>query len=139
MADRESGRRAGHGRGTGRVMKFALVNPNWTFDGSIYFGCRHPHLPTELGCAAALLAEAGHEPLLIDAHLLDLSDEEVRARLAAFAPELTAVTTAPTYLFWRCPPPELRVPRRLLAALPGDGALRVAVGPHASTTPRATL
>ena len=30
-------------------MKVALVNPNWRFDGSIYFGCREPHLPLELG------------------------------------------------------------------------------------------
>jgi len=28
-------------------MKFALVNPNWTFNGSIYFGCRDPHFPLE--------------------------------------------------------------------------------------------
>ena len=26
-------------------MRFALINPNWTFDRSIYFGCREPHLP----------------------------------------------------------------------------------------------
>ncbi len=119
-------------------MRVALVNPNWTYDGSIYFGCREPHLATELGCARALLAEAGHEVLLVDAHLYDLADDAVRARVAAFAPELTVVTTAPTYLFWRCPPPELRVPRRLVRALAGLGTL-VAVGPHASTTPRAAL
>ena len=42
-------------------MKVALVNPHWTFDGSIYFGCREPHLPLELGYAKALLERAGHE------------------------------------------------------------------------------
>ncbi len=42
-------------------MKYALVNPNWTFDGSIYFGCREPHLPLEYGYAKALLERAGHE------------------------------------------------------------------------------
>ena len=35
-------------------MRFALVNPPWTFDGSIYFGCREPHLPLEFGYARAL-------------------------------------------------------------------------------------
>ena len=29
-------------------MRVALVNPPWSFDGSIYFGCREPHLPLEL-------------------------------------------------------------------------------------------
>ena len=24
-------------------VKYALVNPNWSFGGSIYFGCREPH------------------------------------------------------------------------------------------------
>ncbi|MDB4969002.1 MAG: hypothetical protein JWN44_4691 [Myxococcales bacterium] len=120
-------------------MRVALLNPNWTYDGSIYFGCREPHLPTELACARALLEEAGHEALLLDAHLYALSDAEVRARVSAFAPGLTVLTTAPTYLFWRCPPPELRVPRRLVQALAGAGGTLVAIGPHASTTPRATL
>lgn len=23
-------------------MRFALVNPNWSFDGSTYFGCHEP-------------------------------------------------------------------------------------------------
>ena len=40
----------------GRRMRVALVNPPWRFDGSIYFGCREPHLPFELGYAQALAA-----------------------------------------------------------------------------------
>ena len=40
-------------------MKFALINPNWTFEGSIYFGCREPHLPLEYGYAKALLEAPG--------------------------------------------------------------------------------
>ena len=48
-------------------MRVALVNPNWDFTGSIYFGCREPHLPLEFGYAAALLANAGHIAAIIDA------------------------------------------------------------------------
>ena len=33
-------------------MRFALINPNWTFDGSIYFGCREPHLPLKRSALA---------------------------------------------------------------------------------------
>jgi len=38
------------------ARKIALVNPPWSFDGSIYFGCHEPHLPLEFGYARALLA-----------------------------------------------------------------------------------
>lgn len=52
---------------------------------------------------------------------------------------MTVLTTAPTYLFWRCAPPELRVPAALLRRLEGRAGRLVAVGPHASTTPGATI
>jgi B12-binding domain/radical SAM domain protein of rhizo-twelve system len=120
-------------------MRFCLVNPDWTFEGSIYFGCREPHLPLEFGYARALLERAGHEVLLIDAQLHALGTADVAARAAAFAPDRLVITTAPSYLFWRCPPPELRVPQQALAALEGVPGLRVVVGPHASTTPATTL
>lgn len=120
-------------------MKVALVNPNWSFDGSIYFGCREPHLPLELGYAQALLQRAGHETQLLDAALAGFDVDEVRRRVAEFAPDYTVIATAPSYLFWRCPPPELRVPRQLAQELRDAGGTLVAVGPHASTTPAATL
>jgi anaerobic magnesium-protoporphyrin IX monomethyl ester cyclase len=120
-------------------MRVALVNPRWTFDGSIYFGCREPHLPLEFGYARALLEREGHDVLLIDAQLHDLPLTDVTGRLDAFDPEMLAVTTAPSYLFWRCAPPELRVPHELLSACAHLDCLRVVVGPHASTTPGAVL
>jgi B12-binding domain/radical SAM domain protein of rhizo-twelve system len=120
-------------------MRFCLVNPDWTFEGSIYFGCRDPHLPLEFGYARALLQRAGHEVLLIDAQLHALPSAEVVARAAAFAPDRVVITTAPSYLFWRCPPPELRVPQQMLAALAEVPGIRIVVGPHASTTPGTTL
>jgi anaerobic magnesium-protoporphyrin IX monomethyl ester cyclase len=120
-------------------MKVALVNPNWSFDGSIYFGCREPHLPLEYGYAGALLARAGHTAAIFDAQADDLDDIALASRVTGFAPDLTVVTTAPSYLFWRCAPPELRVPQQTLAALKGVGGMTVAVGPHSSTTPRAAL
>ncbi len=52
---------------------------------------------------------------------------------------MIVVTTAPTYLFWRCAPPELRVPQELCRPLREIPAKLVVVGPHASTTPRPTL
>lgn len=120
-------------------MKVALINPNWRFDGSIYFGCREPHLPLELGIAKQRLEAAGHAVLLLDAHLFALSHSDLAAELTSFKPEMTVVTTAPTYLFWRCAPPELRVPQTLVRAIRDLTSVIVAVGPHGSTTPRAAL
>ncbi len=64
---------------------------------------------------------------------------ELAGQVSRFAPDMIVVTTAPSYLFWRCAPPELRVPQLTLAALAGIAEMTVAVGPHGSTTPRATL
>src|SRR5438105_15801098 len=118
------------------MTRVALINPDWRYDGSIYFGCRSPHLPLELGIPQQLLDRAGHQTLLIDAHMFGLSIADIAAELQTFKPDMIVVTTAPTYLFWRCAPPELRIPQHTLAALDGLGALTVAVGPHASSTPR---
>src|SRR3569623_2153666 len=64
-----------HSAVEGVGMREALVNPYWTYDGSIYFGCRHPHLPLELGYSKALLERAGHEVLMLDGQLQDLDNE----------------------------------------------------------------
>ncbi len=119
-------------------MKFALLNPNWDFKGSIYFGCQDPHTPLELLFAADQLHIAGHESLLVDAQMGNLTIEESRSRVNAFAPDFLVIPTAPSYLFWRCPPPELRVPMEWFAGLQSK-AIKVAIGPHASATPATTI
>jgi B12-binding domain/radical SAM domain protein of rhizo-twelve system len=126
-------------------VRFALVNSPWSFAGSIYFGCREPHLPLEYGYARTLLEAEGHDVLLVDGQLHRLDDHALAAAVAAFAPDRIVVTTAPSYLFWRCAPPELRVPQQTMRALRSHPALAearpeyIAIGPHASTTPAATL
>jgi anaerobic magnesium-protoporphyrin IX monomethyl ester cyclase len=120
-------------------VKFALVNPAWTFDGSIYFGCREPHLPLEYGYSKALLESAGQDAEIFDGQLDGLSAEQLVRVVAEYQPHIAVVTTAPSYLFWRCAPPELRVPQATVRALRPFVETIVAVGPHASTTPAATL
>jgi B12-binding domain/radical SAM domain protein of rhizo-twelve system len=120
-------------------MKYALINPGWSFAGSIYFGCREPHLPLEYGYAKALLERAGHEVLVIDGQMDGLLSSEIGARASAFEPDFLVITTAPSYLFWRCAPPELRTPQLLIRQLDRRKAVTVAVGPHGSTTPTAAL
>ena len=119
-------------------MKFALVNPNWEFKGSTYFGCQEPHYPLELLFACDQIREAGHEPLLVDAQTDRLNISETKRRVDAFAPDFLVIPTAPSYLFWRCPPPEVRVPKEWFAALDGP-AIKVAIGPHTSATPASAM
>ena len=119
-------------------MKYALVNPKWTFEGSTYFGCPEPHFPLELFSAREFLRAAGHTVLLVDASMEDLSPAQVTDRLAAFEEDFLVVPTAPSYLFWRCPQPELRVPRQWIFSL-GRNSKVVVIGPHGSVTPHSTL
>jgi len=119
-------------------VRFALVNPNWSFEGSTYFGCREPHYPLELLFAYDQIERAGHEALLLDAQLEGLGIPDARSRLQQFDADVLVIPTAPSYLFWRCPPPELRVPKQWFAGL-GSETIRVAIGPHSSATPSATM
>ena len=118
-------------------MKFALVNPRWTFDGSTYFGCKDPHFPLELLSAREMLRLAGQNVLLIDAMMDELTPSEVIERLDKFGEDFLVIPTAPSYLFWRCPQPELRVPRQWISALARRSKV-IVIGPHGSVTPRAT-
>lgn len=120
-------------------MRVALATPQWTFAHSIYFGCREPHLPLEYGAAKTLLNAAGHVAEIFDGHMFGLEHRALAAEIRRFGPDMTVITTAPSYLFWRCAPPELRVPQELVRVLDGIGGLKVIVGPHASITPRGTL
>ena len=119
-------------------MRYALVNPKWSFEGSTYFGCAEAHLPLELLSAREMLRAAGQDVLLIDAWMEGLSTEQVRERLNQFGEDFLVLPTAPSYLFWRCPQPELRVPRQWLSAL-DRRSKKVLIGPHGSVTPMATL
>jgi B12-binding domain/radical SAM domain protein of rhizo-twelve system len=119
-------------------MKYAFVNPNWTFTGSTYFGCTEPHYPLELLFAYQQVVRAGDEALLIDAQVENRRTNEVAPKVRDFDPDFLVIPTAPSYLFWRCPPPELRVPQEWFRALHGKGA-QVAIGPHSSATPAAAL
>jgi anaerobic magnesium-protoporphyrin IX monomethyl ester cyclase len=119
-------------------MRYALINPVWTFHGSTYFGCPEPHFPLELLSAQEMLRAAGHDVLLVDAFMESLTPDQVCQRLRSFDEDFVVIPTAPSYLFWRCPQPELRVPRQWIAALDRPST-KVVIGPHGSVTPHATL
>ena len=119
-------------------MKFAFVNPNWEFSGSTYFGCRDPHVPLELMFAYDKVREAGHEPALFDAQTDAMSLQDVQAKVDEFRAGLPDNSVCSVLPFWRCPPPELRVPMEWFAGL-GGRATKVLIGPHGSATPGAAM
>jgi len=84
-------------------MRVALVNPRWNFDNSIYFGCRQPHLPLELGYTKAMLERDGHAVLMLDGHLFGRDDEDLAAEIADFGAAMTVVTTAKLPVLALCP------------------------------------
>jgi anaerobic magnesium-protoporphyrin IX monomethyl ester cyclase len=120
-------------------MKFALVNPNWDFKGSTYFGCHDPHYPLELLFAFDKIRESGHEALLVDAQNDNLTIHETKRLVEAFAPDFLVIPTAPSYLFWRCPPPEVRVPAQWFAEVGSGRVVKIAIGPHTSATPASSI
>lgn len=122
----------------GNPARYALVNPNWDFAGSTYFGCRDPHTPLELLFAAQKIEGGGHRARLIDAQTDDLTLARTRDEVERFDPDFLVIPSAPSYLFWRCPPPELRIPQQWFAGI-GGRAVKVLIGPHGSATPRAAL
>ena len=54
--------------------------------------------------ACVLRMSCSHGPLL------GQDDAALAATIQTFVPVMTGIATAPRYLFWRCAPPELRVP-----------------------------
>src|SRR5437868_12024822 len=71
----------------GGAMKFALVNPNWSFNGSTYFGCREPHYPLELLFAQQRILISGHDSLLLDAHVNNWTIAQTKRQLDSFLPD----------------------------------------------------
>ena len=71
--------------------------------------------------AGALQAE------IIDGQRFDLSLEQIRGRVDAFGADVAVIATAPSYLFWRCAPPELRIPAEFLRPLLEAPAARLEI------------
>ena len=124
-------------RGTVASMKIALVNPPGpsraaSTSAAASRTCRSSSATRERCsrrtatrcCCSTATRWAGRSPAM------------QRRAGATSGPTMTVVTTAPSYLFWRCAPPELRVPQQTIEALRETPAALVAVGPHGSTTPR---
>ena len=121
-------------------MRFSLINPAWRF-------CRQYLLRVPGAAPAAgvrLLAQTfsrkrGTRSSLWMRNSRGSPGQRCTVASPSSGPDFTVVTTAPSYLFWRCAPPELRVPRETVDMLRDVGGTMIGVGPHASTTPKTAL
>ena len=119
-------------------MKFAFVNPNWSFTGSTYFGCRDPHYPLELLFAAQKI-ELRDITLCSLTRKTKMSDWKWSANWSLHLIPISS---------WSPPRPRIyfgAVLRRS-CAFPMEcfrtlqtRALKVCIGPHASATPTTVL
>lgn len=121
-------------------MKILFLNPNWSLLPSRAFpGCKRPHHPLELLYPATILS-ANHRVKVVDAFLERLDDEELKQKVKCFDPDVVVITTAPSYLFWRCCPFDISLPKKLAGTVRNicDASI-ILIGPHPSVSPKWVL
>ncbi len=120
------------------MKKVALINPNWNLHNIRYTtaSIRPPKsIPLELTYIAASISDLA-EVKIYDAYANDSSLDTLINEMINFNPDLVIVETAPTYLFWRCPPLDLSIPREITKIIKRSLRSEVAIiGPHSTTDP----
>ena len=70
-----------------------LINPPWiTRDETVWHGIKGAMPPLSLLSIGAVLERAGFDVVILDAHLLAMSEEEVSAQIAEVKPEIVGIT-----------------------------------------------
>ncbi|MBD3249165.1 hypothetical protein GF336_03910, partial [Candidatus Woesearchaeota archaeon] len=117
-------------------MKIALINPNWNLHDIKYTttSVKPPKsIPLELTYIDASISQ---ESRIFDAYAKNQSIDELIQDIEAYNPDITVLETAPTYLFWRCPPLDLSVPSITSKAIKNSvDSVNVIIGPHGTTDP----
>jgi anaerobic magnesium-protoporphyrin IX monomethyl ester cyclase len=121
-------------------MKILFLNPNWNLLPARQFpGCKRPHHPLELLYPATILA-AKHTVVVVDAFLERLDDEELGKKIGSSDPDVVVIATAPSYLFWRCCPFNISLPKRVTEIVKHNSqASVIIIGPHPSVSPEWVL
>ncbi|MCJ7443253.1 MAG: radical SAM protein [Methanotrichaceae archaeon] len=121
-------------------MKILFLNPNWnSISPRIFPGCKRPHHPLELLYPATILSK-NHEILVIDAFLERLNNKDLQLRLRSFEPEVVVMSTAPSYLFWRCCPLDISLPKKVSHIVRSSSkAISIIIGPHPTVSPKWVL
>lgn len=123
-------------------MKILLINANWALNKYRYtMSVLNPYkiTPLEL-CYIAGGIDSKNVVEIYDAFALEDSWIKIEQKIKTYIPDVCVVTTAPTYLFWRCCPLELSIPKKLISIIKKISASKVIlIGPHGSITPQYVL
>ena len=121
-------------------MKVLFINPNWhRLPARAFPGCKRPHHPLELLYPATILKNSC-QVKVVDAFLQRLSDEELGRQVKSFNPDIAVVTTAPSYLYWRCCPTDISIPAAAARLIRSScGASIILIGPHPTVSPQWVL
>lgn len=117
-------------------MKVLFINPNWQYlSGDHFPGCKKPHQPLELLYPASILSK-NHTVEIIDAFLLNLTDDELLQMIKKNEPDVIIITTAPSYLYWRCCPLDISNPLKISKQIKSKFLVNlIIIGPHATVSP----
>jgi hypothetical protein len=117
-----------------------LITPNWRWDNTpLPTDTLHPPVspPVEM---AYISTGLGCEHHYIDAYGADLTPGELAGQIEHFAPATVVITTAPSLLYWRCPPFTIdAVTLAVEACRLACAAETIIIGPHASFSPEWVL
>lgn len=123
-------------------MTAVALTPNWAWDTSpLSVDTLAPPVAPPLEWA--YLAASAPEGLLtvVDAYATGAGPAAAAAAALAHEPAVVVLSTAPSLLYWRCPPFSVRAPRVAAEALRAagfDGDILL-VGPHGTHSPRWAL
>lgn len=122
--------------------RILLVTPNWRWDASplpVDTLLVPITPPLEFGYMVTGLQDYA-DVAVADAYAGRMSEEDLSNRAAEFRPTAVVVTSAPSLLYWRCPPMTVTAPQRAIGAIrKASGAPVVLIGPHATATPEWAL
>lgn len=118
-----------------------MVTPNWRWDQSpLPVDTLQPPPTPPLEWAYLAPQWPTDEVGIIDAYGADLGLDEFAKDITALQPHCAVVATAPSLLYWRCPPLTVRAVAESVAAIrKATDAWIILVGPHPTHSPLWTL
>lgn len=114
-----------------------LLTPNWSLDlAPLNTDTATPpkSFPIEWAYASSIINACR----VVDAYFEDLDLEQTAVQACSEKPDTIIVSTAPSYLFWRCPPVNIDIVFKQISKIREfDSSVRIVViGPHGTVDPK---
>lgn len=123
-------------------MTAVALTPNWRWDASpLSVDTLRPPPTPPLEWAYLAAGSLGGSLHVVDAYATDATAAAAAEQAMAHDPAVVVLSTAPSLLYWRCPPFSVHAPRTATEALRNagyDGDILL-VGPHGTHSPRWAL